>query len=123
MSHTIDDFLNKFPEFSSIPNESVIQMFIDEFDETVNFTKCPKLGGLMRGYFVAHNLAKSSSAPQGMDEGVGMVSSSSVGSVSESRTTGNKKTMSYSDNWYGSTHYGAKFLMLRARCFGGAITT
>jgi len=121
MAHTIDDFLNYFPEFSDIQDKTFIDRFLLEAELMVDLDKCPKIGELIRYYYTAHALTKSSVAPDGMDDSMGVVTSASVGSVSESREVGTKKTRSYTDNWYNSTHYGARFLQLRAKCFGGGL--
>jgi len=121
MAHTINDFLEYYPEFSDITDQTIINRYLEEVDSIVTLTRCPEIATLMRYAYAAHSLAKSSSAPGGMNDGIGHVTSVSVGSVSETREIGPKKTRSYSDDWYGSTHYGLRFLQLRNRCFSSVM--
>lgn len=121
MAHTIDDFLNYYPEFGEVQNKGIIDTFLDEADLMVDFSRCPSFERLLRFAYAAHALSKSASAPNGQDDSIGMVTQSSVGSVSESRDVGTKKTRSYADNYYSSTVYGQRFLQLRAKCFGGGL--
>lgn len=121
MSHTIDDFLNYFPEFSTIQDKTFIERFLLEAELFVDLDRCPKIGDLIRYYYTAHSLMKSSVAPGGMDDSVGVVTSASVGAVSESRDVGSISGRSNSDNWYNSTHYGVRFLQLRAICVPGVL--
>lgn len=117
---TIDGFLNYFPEFSSV-DKTVIERYILEAEIITDLKRCPQIGTLMHLYYTAHAIAKSSSNPTGMDDGVGAVTGQTVGGVSETRDVGTITGRSYSDNWYNTSPYGAKFLQLRAKCFGGGL--
>ncbi len=121
MAHTIDDFLNYFPEFSELIDKTIIDRYLLEAELLINLEKCSGIAHLLRYYFTAHMLAKSSNAPEGMDDGVGTLTSKSVDGISESRQVNIGKSKSYADQWYSSTHYGVRFLQLRATCFSGGL--
>ena len=69
----------------------------------------------------AHCVAKSSANPEGMDDSAGPITNASVGSVSVTyqMSEAAQKGGSLKD-YYNSTQYGRKYLVLQKYCRGGA---
>ena len=121
MSHSIDDFLNRFPEFSTITDKTIIQRFLDDAEAEIDLEKCPSIAHLLQFNYAAHALTKSSFNPEGIDDGIGMITNKSVDGVSESRDSGLPSKSTYTDIWFKSTPYGVQYLRLRRKCFSGGL--
>ena len=127
MAISIPDFRIRFPEFADNTEypDVRIQMFIDD---TVLYIGDDELRwgnkyDTAQAYLTAHLLslgtgleASGGNAPAK----VGAITSKSAGGVSVTRAS-SSKTHSDEDEFYMSTAYGQQFIVLRNRCFVGAL--
>lgn len=123
MTATVNDFRTRFPELASgdPPTDDQIQLYLDEAAVVVNLSACPDLADLMQLYYAAHEFSKSgANIQQGQNTNVGPASSTTVGKLSQSVQIGTASMPSQSDEYFMSTVYGAKYLTLVRKCFGGS---
>ena len=112
-----------YPELICVgdENEIAVQACIDESVAILGTPPCAKLSESMTLAMAAHCVAKSSANPEGMDDSAGPITNASVGSVSVTyqMSEAAQKGGSLKD-YYNSTQYGRKFLVLQKYCRGGA---
>lgn len=112
-----------YPELVSCGdgNQVAVQACIDESVAILGSPPCIKLAEGMILAMSAHCVAKSGANPEGMDDSPGAINSASVGSVSVSYQFGNSSAKSGDLNdYYNSTQYGRRFLVLQRYCRGGS---
>lgn len=126
MAVDVATFRIRFPEFSDnteFPSER-IQLFIDDSVILHIGTDELRWGGkydIAQAYLSAHLLSIGGETELGSKAAnVGPVSSKSAGGVSVTKAVV-AKDRSEGDDFYSSTSYGQQFIIIRNRCFAGAL--
>ena len=123
MVATVSDFRTRFPEFSDNTEftDSRVQLMLDDatlYMGTDEQRWCNKYN-IAQSYLAAHLLTESERTGAG-DSNVkaGAIVSKSAGGVSVTRQA-STQVRSDVDNFYMSTAYGHRFILIRDGCFVG----
>ncbi len=126
MAVTIMEFRTRFPEFADETEfpDVRIQLFIDDSVNIYLGADEKRWGGkynYAQSYLVAHLIGVADTSEAG-DSSVkaGPISSKSAGGVSVTRAV-NAKNRSEAEDFYMTTVYGQRFLMIRNQSFAGVL--
>ena len=113
-----------YPELVSAgdANQTAIEACIAEAEAILGTPPCPKLADNIILTFAAHCLAKSGNNPDGEpNTASGLIQSQSVGSVSVSYQVAQSQGNTQMADWFKSTVYGQKYLVLQKYCYGTGV--
>lgn len=128
MACTVAEFRSRFPEFADdiVYPDVRVQLFLDDaaniYMGTDEARWCGKYD-YAQCYLAAHLLVSAESSEAGdVSPTLGGISSKSAGGVSLSRAV-IAKDLGIADEFYMSTTYGVKFMIVRNTCFIGVLVT
>lgn len=120
MAVDFSTFKIKFPELVSTAdaNQTAIEASIAESILILGTPSCSLSDSLLLTW-AAHDIALSGNNPNGAEQGKGVLTSESAGSASNSYQVYESKGIL--GDYYRSTKYGRKFLVIQKYCFGAGI--
>ena len=117
-------FKDKYPELTTPleGNRPFIEECIIDAELILGTPPCTKLADSLLLAWAAHCVFKSGNYPDGeINEGYGVATSKSVGSVSVSYQVAQTQGDDSLKAWYVTTPYGQKFLMYQKYCYGAGV--